>query len=102
MNNPKRLNLVGNSLLALNLVAGLLGLHWALVPVFGILHTTVRLGYLNASEKLAQANQDPQAQKTITAPPMIRNVASVVTSFIVAGILYAIGYGIRYLFNTMA
>lgn len=33
---------------------------------------------------------------------MIRNVASVVTSFIVAGILYAMGYGIRYLFNTMA
>lgn len=102
MNNPKRLNLVGNSLLALNLVAGLLELHWVVIPVFGILHVTVRLGYLNAANKVAQANQDLQAQKIITAPPMIRNVASVVTSFIVAGILYAIGYGIRYLFNTMA
>lgn len=102
MNNPKRLNLVGNSLLALNLVAGLLELHWVVIPVFGILHATVRLGYLNAANKVAQANQDLQAQKIITAPPMIRNVASVVTSFIVAGILYAIGYGIHYLFNTMA
>lgn len=102
MNNPKLINLLGNIFLALNLVAGLLWLHWAVIAVFGILHTGVRLAYLSASDKLAQASQDPNAQKTVTAPPMIRNMASVVTSFIVAGILYAVGYGIRYGFNMMA
>lgn len=100
--NPKMINLIGNIFLALNLIAGLLWLHWAVIPVFGIIHAGVRISYLNTTEKLAQANQNPEIQKTVTAPPMIRNVASVVTGFIVAGILYAIGYGIRYGFNQIA
>lgn len=99
MNNLKTINLIGNFFLVVNFVVGLLMLHWTVIIVFGIIHTGIRLAYLSTSEKLAQASTSPTIQKTVTAPPMIRSVASLVTGFIVAVILYAIGYGLRYGFN---
>lgn len=100
MNNPKLINLIGNIFLVLNLVAGLLWLHWAVVIVFAVIHAVVRLQYLKA-EQNTQLNNG-EATQTSIAPPMIRNFASVVTAVIMATIIYAVGYGIRYGFNMMA
>ncbi|MFW2176363.1 MULTISPECIES: hypothetical protein [unclassified Moraxella] len=95
----KTINLIGNILLALNLIAGLLWLHWAVVIVFAVLHTLVRLQYLKAEQQLQAQNAD--TTQTSIAPPMIRNVASVISAVIMAGLIYAVGYGIRYGANLM-
>lgn len=97
--NLKTINLIGNIFLLLNLIVGLLHIHWAVIILFAIIHTVIRMMYLKA-EQHAQAN-NPDVTKTNIAPPMIRNAASVISAVIMAGIIYAIGYGLRYGFNIL-
>ena len=101
MNNPKLINLLGNIFLVLNLVAGLLWLHWAVIILFAVIHSVIRLMYLKA-EQNAQLNQTSDIQRTVTAPPAIRNFATVISGIVMAAIIYAVGYGIRYGFNMLA
>lgn len=98
--NPKPKNLViinaiGTVFLFINLLAGF----WKIIPfiiiLFGIIHTIVRLSYLKAEQKLQTIN--PEATQTTIAPPVIRNIASVITAFLTAVVLYYLGFGLRYL-----
>lgn len=98
MNNPKLINLLGNIFLALNLVVGVLQIHWAVVIVFAVIHTVIRIMYLKA-EQQSQTDLNTQStdiQKTVVAPPTIRNFATVISGIVMAAIIYAIGYGIGY------
>lgn len=104
MNNLKTINLIGNICLFLNLVVGLLQIHWAVVIVFAIIHTIVRMMYLKAEQNqtIDPTTQSTDIQKTVVAPPAIRNFASVISGMAMAGIIYAVGYGLRYGFNMVA
>lgn len=97
----KTINLISNILLALNLIVGLLMLHWAVIAIFAVLHTFIRMQYLKAEHE-AQILANPEATQTTIAPPVIKNVASVISAVLMAVILYAVGYGIRYGFNMLA
>lgn len=99
MNNLKTINLIGNIFLILNLVVGLLQIHWAAVIVFAIIHTVIRMMYLKTEQQ--NRTVDPERQRTVTAPPAIRNFATVISGIVMAAIIYAIGYGIRYGFNVL-
>lgn len=94
MNKTKILSLLSNLAILANLVAGFLHIHWAIIPVFFVIHAVLRLAYLKAESQ----NQaiDPTKTQTAIAPPVIRNLASVITAIILAGLLYGIGYGIGY------
>lgn len=83
---------MSNLLVLANLVVGFLKFHWALIAVFIVLHAVVRLGYLSAQE----AQDNPNATKTSIAPPMVKNIATILSAVILAGLLYAIGYGIAW------
>lgn len=104
MNNLKTINLIGNICLFLNLVVGLLQLHWTVIIVFAIIHTIVRMMYLKAEQNqtIDPNAQSSDIQKTVVAPPAIRNFASVISGVVMAGIIYAVGYGLRYGFNMVA
>lgn len=98
---PKNLviiNAIGTFFLAVNLLAGFWKVFALVIIVFGIIHTIIRLSYLKAEEK-AQTRHPDTTQTTI-APPMIRHIASVITAFLTAIILYYIGFGVRYLADT--
>lgn len=94
MNKLKTINLIGNIFLFLNLVVGVLQIHWAVVIVFAVIHTVIRMMYLKAEQQTQTT--DPDVQRTVTAPPTIRNFATVISGIVMAAIIYAIGYGIGY------
>lgn len=98
--NLKTINLIGNIFLLLNLIVGLLHIHWAVIILFAIIHTVIRMMYLKAEQQTQPTDAD--IQRTVTAPPAIRNFASVISGVVMAGIIYAIGYGLRYGFNILA
>ena len=100
MNNLNIINLIGNIFLFLNLVVGVLQIHWAVVIVFAIIHTVIRLMYLKAEQQSRTIH--PNTQQTVVAPPAIRNFATVMSGIVMAAIIYAIGYGIRYSYNLIA
>lgn len=95
---PKNLviiNAIGTFFLVLNLLAGFWKIFALVIVVFGVIHTIVRLSYLKAEEKAQIIN--PEATQTTIAPPVIRNIASVITAFLTAVVLYYLGFGLRYL-----
>lgn len=98
---PKNLviiNAIGTFFLMVNLLAGFWKVFALVIVVLGVIHTFVRLIYLKAEEKAQAIN--PESTQTTIAPPMIRNIASVITAFLTAIILYYIGFGVRYLADT--
>lgn len=105
MNNLKTINLIGNIFLFLNLVVGLLQIHWAVIILFALIHTVIRMMYLKAEQQ--SQTTDPSLsqtdlQKTVVAPPAIRQFATIISGIVMAAILYAVGYGIGYGFNMLA
>lgn len=92
MNKAKLFNLLYNLAILANLAVGFFKIHWAIIVVFVMIHAVLRFGYLNAQ---SQAH-DGTTQTTI-APPLIRNIASVITAIIVAGVAYGIGFGLALL-----
>lgn len=95
----KTINFISMLLLALNLVAGILQIHWAVIAVFAVLHAVTRMQYVTAETQLHQA-QNPEATQTTIAPPVIKNVASVISAILMAVVLYWLGFGLRYGFDT--
>ncbi len=93
MNKAKMLSLLSNLLIIANLVVGFLQLHWAIIALFVILHAGCRMAFLQADS----APVDDNATQTTIAPPMIRNVASIITAVILAVVVYWLGYGLRML-----
>lgn len=65
-----------------------------MIVVFFVIHAVLRLVYLNAESQLTA--RDENATQTSIAPPVIRNIASVITALILAVAVYAIGYGVAY------
>ena len=97
------INILTYLLMVANFITGLL---WTpaiiTLAVFIILHTLVRLQYLKV-ESIISASEAHTNGNTLQNPPMaIRTVAVVVTSLIMANLLYWLGYGLRYAFNMMA
>lgn len=88
----KLLMLVSNLLVLANLVVGFFKIHWAVIALFIVLHTVVRLGYLAAQ----QTTHDPDKTQTSIAPPVIRNIATLLSAVILSVLLYGIGYGIAW------
>lgn len=95
MNKAKLLSLLSNLAILANLVVGFLQIHWAIIPVFVVVHAVLRLAYLKAESQTAA--QDPNATQTTIAPPMVRNIASVITAVILAVVVYWLGFGVGYL-----
>lgn len=95
MNKAKLLSLLSNLAILANLVVGFLQIHWAIIPVFVVVHAVLRLAYLKAESQTAA--QDPNATQTTIAPPMVRNIASVITAVILAAVVYWLGFGVGYL-----
>lgn len=96
----KIINIATYVLMIANFLTGLL---WtpAIVTLiaFIVLHTLVRLQYLK-TENTINANKAQTDGNVIQNPPMaIRTVAVIVTSLIMANLLYWLGYGLRYVFN---
>lgn len=81
---------VSNLLVLANLVVGFFKLHWALIAVFIVLHTVVRLGYLAAQD----AHNDPNTTKTSIAPPMVKKIATVISAVLLSVVVYGIGYAV--------
>lgn len=94
MPKTKLFSLLSNLAILANLVVGFLQIHWAIILVFAGVHTVLRLAYLKA-ESQATAH-DPNATQTTIAPPMVRNIASVITAIILAVATYWLGYGVAY------
>lgn len=92
MNKAKLFNLLYNLAILANLAVGFFKIHWAIVVVFVVIHAVLRFGYLNA-----QSQAHDSATQTTIAPPLIRNIASVITAIIVAGVAYGIGFGLALL-----
>lgn len=95
MNKAKLLSLLSNLAILANLVVGFLQIHWAIILVFVVVHAVLRLAYLKAESQTAA--QDPNATQTTIAPPMVRNIASVITAVILAVVVYWLGFGVGYL-----
>lgn len=94
MPKTKLYNLLINLAILVNLVVGFLQMHWAVIAVFVVIHAVLRLAYLKAENELAV--RDGSSTQTSIAPPVIRNIASIVTAMILAVAVYAIGYGVAY------
>lgn len=94
MSKTKILSLLSNLAILANLVVGFLQIHWAVIAVFIVVHAVLRLGYLKAESELAV--HDENATRTSIAPPVVRNIASVITAVILAAATYWIGYGVAY------
>lgn len=92
MNKAKLFNLLYNLAILANLAVGFFKIHWAIIVVFVMIHAMLRFGYLNAQ---SQANDG--TTQTVIAPPLIRNIASVITAIIMAGVAYGIGFGLALL-----
>lgn len=87
----KRINRLSNISLLLNLISGLLQLHWACIGIFVIAHTLLRMAYIKLEDDAVQHNNEPPPSQ----PKSVRNVATVVTMLVMASILYWLGFGIR-------
>lgn len=94
MPKTKLFSLLSNIAILVNLAVGFLQIHWLVIPVFAGIHTALRLGYLKAESELVAHN--PDATQTSIAPPMVRNIASVITAIILALATYWIGYGVAH------
>lgn len=92
MNKAKLISLFSNLLIIVNIFVGFFKIHWAIILLFIILHAISRMAYLKAESE----NQTIDSTKTQTsiAPPMVRNIASIITAIILAGLLYGIGFGV--------
>ncbi|QMT31165.1 hypothetical protein [Alysiella filiformis] len=96
----KYLNILGNALFISNVVVGILQIHWAIIALFAVLHMVARHLYIQAELKAAQG-QDEELNKIQAAMPAVRHAATVVSSIVVAAILYGLGYGARALVNAI-
>lgn len=94
MNKVKLFSLLSNLAILANLAVGFLQIHWAVIVIFVGVHTALRLNYLKAESQMT--TQDPNATQTTIAPPMVRNIASVITAIILAVVTYWLGYGVAY------
>lgn len=88
----KIISLVSNIAILINLAVGFFGIHWLVIAAFIVVHALLRMAYLKAESDTQVINPD-QTQTTI-APPMVRNIASVITAVILAVVLYWLGFGI--------
>lgn len=92
MNKAKLFNLLYNLAILANVAVGFFKIHWAIIVVFVVIHAMLRFGYLNA-----QSQATDSTTQTVIAPPLIRNIASVITAIIVAGVAYGVGFGLALL-----
>lgn len=97
MNKAKIISLLSNALILANVFVGFFKIHWAIIALFIVLHSVARLAYLKAESESQVHN--PEKTATSIAPPMVRNIASVITAVILAVALYFIGFGIGTLVN---
>ena len=94
MPKTKLFSLLSNIAILVNLMVGFLQIHWAVILIFAGVHTMLRLGYLKAESELVV--HDENTTQTSIAPPVVRNIASVVTAIILALATYWIGYGVAH------
>lgn len=92
MNKAKIISLISNILILANVFVGFFKIHWAIIALFIVLHAIARLAYLKA-ESESQIH-DPAKTQTAIAPPMVRNIASVITAVVLAVVLYWLGFGV--------
>ncbi|MDO4426710.1 MAG: hypothetical protein Q4B88_01130 [Moraxella sp.] len=92
MNKAKLFSLISNVLILANLLVGFFKVHWIIIALFILLHAGCRMAYLKAENE--RQTQNDNATQTTIAPPMVRNIASVITAVILAAALYGIGYGV--------
>ncbi|MCG7656089.1 hypothetical protein [Wielerella bovis] len=97
MNNLKTINFMGTLLTIVGVAVGILQLHWASIFVLAIGLLLVRQAYVKA-EQNAQGKAE-ELNKIQAAMPAVRNFATLISSVIMAAILYGVGYGVRYLVN---
>lgn len=88
MPKTKLIHLLSNIAILSNLVVGFLQIHWAIIIVFIIIHTLLRLAYVKADRHNTTQNN--------IAPPAITTIASVITAVILALVIYGIGYGMAF------
>lgn len=94
MPKTKLFSLLSNIAILVNLVVGFLQIHWAVIAVFIVIHAVLRLGYLKAESE--NAVRDENTTQTSIAPPVVRNIASVITAVILAVTIYWVGFGVAY------
>lgn len=102
--NIKAINLLGNLILVITFVLGALHLSWLMILACAIALTIIRILYIKAEQKLNidhENNQTSAPQNPAMGTPMVRTVASFITASLMAGIIFAIGYGVRYAVNLM-
>lgn len=92
MNKTKIISLLSNLLILANVFVGFFQIHWAIIALFIVLHSVARLAYLKAESETQAHN--PEKTQTSIAPPMVRNIASVITAVILAVVLYFVGFGV--------
>lgn len=92
MNKAKLFSLISNVLILANILVGFFKIHWIIIALFILLHAVCRMAYLKAESKTQVQNEN--ATQTAIAPPMVRNIASVITAVILSAALYGIGYGV--------
>ncbi|MDK4679326.1 hypothetical protein QDY71_05245 [Kingella negevensis] len=95
MNRLKMIDWVGNGLFVLNVIAGIVPLHWAVIFAFAVCHAFLRLAYLKVEQDVQ--GKAEELKKIQAAMPLVRYIATLISSVIMAGILYGIGYGVQYL-----
>lgn len=94
MPKTKLLSVLSNLAIFANLVVGFLRIHWMIIIVFIVIHAILRLSYLKAQNELVISQNTTQ---TTIAPPVIRNIASIITAVILAIIIYGLGFGVAYM-----
>lgn len=92
MNKAKLISLISNLLILANVAVGFFKIHWVIIVLFIALHTFARMAYLKAESE--SVITDPNKTATSIAPPMVRNIASVITAVILAVVLYWLGFGV--------
>lgn len=86
------ISLAANVAILVNLGIGFFGVHWLIIALFIAIHAFLRMAYLKADSE-AQVIDPNQTQTTI-APPLVRNIASVITAVLLAVVLYWLGFGL--------
>lgn len=77
-----------------NLAAGFFHIYWVIIILFIIIHAITRLQFVKAEQVDAlTANANHSATRSTIAPPMVKNLASVITAIILAILLYWLGFG---------
>lgn len=92
MSKAKLISLISNLLILANVAVGFFKIHWAIIVLFIALHAFTRMAYLKAESE--SVITDPSKTQTSIAPPMVRNIASVITAVILAVVLYWLGFGV--------